>query len=162
MFVSSDQRERGSSRHAPLRAPQRHEGWNHPHLQPHPLLSRGAAAAERAADGHAGGCLLLPVTRPGTKGRKRDGERVVSGGRGLSQALPWGRGGGTARGQNMAAAWGPEGWDLEGRESSRRAGLAHRTGLERHAGTRGLSSGHWGAMVVRELRRCAPGPGAGL
>ena len=75
-----------------------------------PPLSRGAAAAERAAHGHAGGCLLLPISRPGTKGRKRDGERVVSGGRGFSQALSWGRGGGTARGQNMSAAWGgPEG-----------------------------------------------------
>lgn len=25
-----------------------------------------------------------------------------------------------------------------------------------------FSSGHWGATVVRELRRCTPGPGAGL
>lgn len=69
-----------------------------PRFPGEPLQPRGQQMAT------LGGCLLLPVSRPGTKGRKRDGEWVVSGDRGLSKALPWGRGRGTARGQNMAAA----------------------------------------------------------
>lgn len=164
MFVTSHRRERGSSRHASLCAPQRREGWNHPHLQPHPppAFQGSRCSREGSRWPRWGGAFCF-----------RSAGRVPKAGRGMEsgsclviEASPR-----LCRGDEAGARHGGRTWQqregLRGgtwRDGNHHRGQAWPTVQVSNAmlGQGDFSSGHWGATVVRELRRCTPGPGAGL